>query len=148
MTADNEREHASILFKLINELKKNSKGKYDVIGVEAEAPTVYGSTMENLRAAIEGENYEHSRMYPEFASVAEQEGLIKIAGRLRSIAKAEEHHEERYMKILKQLEAGTFFKKPQSVWWYCRECGYMHFGPEPPQVCPACEHPKSFYQLL
>ena len=79
--------------------------------------------------------------------MAEKEGYSEIAGCLRAIAEAEKHHEERYSKILKEVEAGTFFKKTKEVCWVCRECGYMHFGPTPPEKCPSCEHPKAFFQL-
>ncbi|MEM5782216.1 MAG: rubrerythrin family protein [Candidatus Aenigmatarchaeota archaeon] len=147
ITADNEREHASWLFKLINELKKKSKENLNEIKVEATAPTILGDTKENLKAAIAGENYEYTKMYPEFASIAEKEGFIEIAKRLRAIAVAEKHHEERYKKILKALEEGSIFKKEKEVWWVCRECGYVHFGKEPPEKCPSCDHLKSFYQL-
>lgn len=147
ITAENEKEHASWLFKLINELKKKTDESFEQIKVEAMASTILGSTIENLKAAIAGENYEHTKMYPEFANVAEKGGLIEIAKRLRAIAIAEKHHEERYKKILKELEAGTIFKKEKEVWWVCRKCGYVHFGKEPPEKCPSCEHPKSFYQI-
>ena len=147
ITAENEKEHASNIFKLINELKKKSSEKLDEIKVEAAAPTVLGSTAGNLKAAIAGENYEHTKMYPEFADVAEKEGFPEIAARLRAIAQAEKHHEERYKKLLKQVEAGTFFKNEKDVWWVCRECGYVHFGKEPPEKCPSCDHPRSYFQL-
>jgi rubrerythrin len=147
MTADNEREHASWFFKLINELKKKSKENLDEIKIEAAAPTILGKTKENLRAAIAGENYEHTKLYQEFANIAEKEGFPEIAHRIRSIARAEEHHEERYIKLLKEVDAGTVFKKDKEVWWFCRECGYMHFGKQPPEKCPSCGHPKSFYQV-
>jgi rubrerythrin len=147
ITAENEKEHASNLFKLINELKKKSNERLDEIKVEAVAPTVLGSTAENLKAAIAGENYEHTKMYPEFANVVENEGFPEIAARLRAIAKAEKHHEERYKKLLKEVEAGTFFKKEKDVWWVCRECGYIHFGKEPPEECPSCDHPRSYFEL-
>jgi len=147
ITAENEKEHASWLFKLINELKKKSGEKLDEIKVEAVALTIIGTTAENLKAAISGENYEHTKMYPEFADVAEREGFPEIAKRLRAIAKAEEHHEERYKKLLKEVEAGSVFKKEREVWWVCRECGYLHFGKEPPEKCPSCNHPRSFYQI-
>ena len=143
ITADNEKEHASWLFKLINELKKNS----DEINVEAGVPTVLGTTTENLKSAIAGENHEYTKMYPEFAVTAEKEGLPEIAQRLRAIAKAEEHHEERFKKILKEVESGTVFKKEKEISWVCRECGYVHFGKEAPETCPSCSHPKSFYQV-
>jgi len=147
ITAENEKEHASWLFKLINELKKKSCEKLDEIMVEVRVPIVLGTTAENLKAAISGENYEHTKMYPEFAEVAEKENLLEIAKRLRAIAIAEKHHKERFRKLLKEVEAGTVFKKEREVWWVCRECGYIHFGKEPPERCPSCEHPKSFYQV-
>ena len=153
VTADQEREHASWLFKLINELKKKAaeKGeditKYNELHVDAAVPTIYGTTIENLKAAIAGENYEYTKMYPEFADIAEKEGFKDIANRLRAIAKAESHHEERYKKLLEQLENGTYFKKSENVWWVCRECGYVYYGKFPPEKCPSCDHPKSYYQL-
>jgi rubrerythrin len=146
VTAENERIHAKRLFEQINNLKKGDKAM-DAIKVEAEAPTIYGNTIDNLKAAIAGEHYEHSTMYPEFAEVAQNEGFPELATRLRAIAKAEEHHEERYKKLLKELEAGTIFKKKKEIYWICRECGYMHFGKEPPTKCPACDHPLAFYQV-
>jgi rubrerythrin len=145
ITADNEREHASWLMKLINQLKEKG-GKHDSIQVEAEVPTIRGTTIQNLKAAIAGENYEHVKMYPEFADEAEREGLLEIAKRLRSIAKAEQHHEERFQKMLKEVEAGTVFKKEEETWWVCRECGFVHFGKEAPEKCPSCDHGQSFYQ--
>jgi len=147
ITADNEREHASWFFKLINELKKKSKENLDEIKIEVAVPTILGTTKENLKAAIAGENYEHTKLYQEFANIADKEGFPEIAKRIRAIAIAESHHEERYMKILKEVEAGTVFKKDKEVWWVCRECGYMHFGKQPPEKCPSCGHPKSFYQI-
>jgi rubrerythrin len=146
-TAEQEREHASWLLKLINELKKESGEDLAEIEVEAVMPTTLGTTAENLKAAIAGENYEHTTMYPEFAGIAEKEGLEEIAARLRSIAVAEKHHEERYQKLLKEVDGGTVFKKQEEVWWVCRECGYVHFGKQPPKVCPSCGHPQSYYQL-
>jgi rubrerythrin len=147
LTADNEKEHAKRLFEHINELKKENKEDLEEIKVEAAAPTTYGSTAENLKAAIAGENYEYSEMYPEFAKTAEKEGFPKITNRLRAIAVAEKHHEERYKKLLKEVEANTVFKKEKEVWWVCRECGYVHFGKEPPAKCPSCDHSKDFYQV-
>jgi len=147
ITAENEKEHANNLFKLINELKKKTSEKLDEIEVEAAAPTVLGSTAENLKAAIVGENYENTKMYPEFADVAEKDDFPEIGKRLRAIATAEKHHEERYMKLLKEVEAGTFFQKEKEVWWVCRECGYVHFGKEPPEKCPSCDHSRSCFQL-
>jgi len=147
ITAENEREHASWLFKLINELGKKGGNLPQEIKVEASVPTTLGTTAENLKAAIAGENYEWTKMYPDFAKVAEEEGLPEIAERLRAIAVAERHHEERYSKLLREVERGTVFKKEKEVWWVCRECGYVHFGKEPPERCPSCNHERSFYQL-
>ncbi|MFA5029211.1 MAG: ferritin family protein [Patescibacteria group bacterium] len=147
LTADQEREHANKVFKEIQELKKDNPEELAAIRVEAEAPTAYGTTAENLKAAIAGENYEHTKMYPEFADVADSEGLKSVAFRLRHIATAEEHHEERYKKLLKEVVADTVFKKDKEVWWVCRECGYQHFGKEAPQECPSCNHAQAFYQV-
>jgi len=146
-TAEQEREHASQLFKMINELKKDSSENLEEINVEAATPTTYGKTAENLKAAIAGENYEYTSMYPEFAKKAEEEGLPKVEARLKAIAKAEKHHEERYQKLLKEVEAGAVFKKSKETIWVCRECGYIHVGKEPPEVCPSCDHAKVYYQV-
>lgn len=115
--------------------------------MEAVSPTILGGTAENLKAAIAGENYEYTKMYPEFATIAEKEGLSEIARRLRAVARAEEHHEERYKKLFKEVRADTVFEKEKEVWWVCRECGYVYFGTEPPEKCPSCDHPRSFYQV-
>jgi len=147
VTAENERIHAKRLFEHIQELKGKKGEKSQAMMVEAEVPTAFGDTAENLKAAIAGENYEHTKMYPEFAAVAEKEGFPKIAARMRAIARAEQHHEERYKKLLKEVEAGTVFRKGKEVWWVCRECGYVHFGKEPPEKCPSCDHPRAFYQV-
>lgn len=147
ITADNEREHAKWLFRLINELKKKSNENLDEIKVEAVAPTILGDTAENLRAAIAGENYEHTKMYPEFADIAEKEGFPEIAKRLRAIAVAEKHHEERYKHLLKEVAGNTVFKKEKKVYWVCRKCGYVHEGEEPPEKCPSCSHPRSYFEL-
>jgi len=146
-TADQEKEHASQLFKLINELKKESSEDLSEVKVEAAAPTILGTTVENLKAAMAGENYEHTTMYPEFAKKAKEEGLPHIEAKLKAIAKAEEHHEERYQKLLKEVEAGTVFKKEEETVWVCRECGYVHVGQEPPEECPSCNHPRAYYQV-
>ncbi len=147
LTAENEKEHALTLYRLINELKNKLGEEVKEVKVEAAAPLILGGTAENLKAAIAGENYEHTKMYPEFAKVAEEEGLSEVAERLRAIAKAEDHHEERFKKLLKEVEAGTVFKKDKEVWWVCMECGYVHYGREPPEKCPSCGHPKSYFQV-
>ena len=148
LTADNEREHAKWLFRLINELKKKSTGdNLDEISVEASAPTTLGNTIENLKASIAGENYEHTEMYPEFANVAEGEGLKEIADRLRAISHAEEHHEDRFKKLLSVVEGNTVFKKDDKVQWVCMKCGYVHEGEVAPEKCPSCDHPKSYFEI-
>jgi len=143
ITADNEREHAKKLFELIQELKDD----LNEVEVQTKAPVKYGTTINNLKAAIEGENYEHSIMYPSFAKTAREEGLPKIGARLMAISRAEEHHEERYKKLLAQLEAKTFFKKSEVKEWVCRKCGYVHKGTEPPMKCPSCDHEKKYFEL-
>ncbi|MBI5195640.1 MAG: rubrerythrin family protein [Nitrospirae bacterium] len=147
ITADNEREHAKWLFKLINELQQKNGEQLDEIVVEAAVPITLGNTIENLKAAIAGENYENTKMYPEFADTAEKEGLPEIAKRLRSISKAEVHHEGRYRKLLKEVEGKTVFKKDKNVTWVCRKCGYTHEGKEPPEKCPACDHEANYYMV-
>ncbi len=147
ITAENEKEHAKKLFEHIQELKKKLGEDLSEIKVEAIAPTIFGNTAENLKAAIAGEHYENTEMYPEFAKIAEEENLPDIANRFRAISKVEEHHEERYIKLLKEVEDKTVFKKEKEVSWVCRECGYVHFGTEPPEKCPSCDHERGFYQI-
>ncbi len=139
-TAENEKEHAENLFEFIQKLRGDES-----LVVEVEAPLVLGSTVENLKAAIAGEHYENTKMYPEFAEIAEKEGYKDIAERLRAIAKAEEHHERRYKALLEALESGTYFKRDEETTWICLECGYVHVGTEPPEECPSCGHPKAYY---
>lgn len=145
-TAEQELEHAKWLMRMINDIEEKVGGKQE-IKVEGEVPTVVGMTAENLKAAAEGENYEHSDMYPSFADQADKDGLPEVAERLRNIARAEQHHEERYLKLVKELEAGTLFKKEEEKAWVCRKCGYEHKGFEAPETCPACGHPRGYYQL-
>lgn len=147
LIADNEREHASWSSKLTNALNAGAAEKLDGIKIDATVSTSLGNTAANLRSAIEGELHEATTMYPEFADVADSEGLPEVAKRLRAIGVAEAHHAENYKKMLAQVEAGTFFKKDQKVEWVCRECGYVHIGEEPPEKCPACDHDRAYYQL-
>ena len=132
---------------MIQDLKKKSEEELSEIIVEASAPTTKGNTIENLKAAIGGENYEYTTMYPEFAAKAEEEGLPKVAERLKAIAIAENHHEERYKKALTVLESNTIFKKDEKVKWTCRKCGYIHESEEAPEKCKSCSHPTSYFQL-
>lgn len=146
-TADQEREHAKWLMRMIEGLKGKSEENYSELGVDVSVPTVVGTTEENIKAAAEGENYEHTTMYPEFANVAEREGLEQIAKRLRSIAIAEKHHEDRYRKFLKQVQSESVFERKEETTWVCRKCGYTHKGKTPPDACPSCGHPKNYFQI-
>ncbi len=139
-TADNEKEHAKVLFKLLE------GGQVEITG--AFPAGVIGDTAANLREAAEGENYEHTKMYPEFAAVAESEGFPAIAATMRNIAVAEKGHENRYRALIKNIDEGTVFKKKEKVTWRCRNCGYLHEGLEAPQECPACQHARAYFELL
>ena len=147
ITADNEREHAKWLFRIIQDLKKEF-GDVDAVTVEAEAPLVMASTSENIKAAIAGEHYENSEMYPGFADVADDEGLDDVAVRLRAIGRAEEHHEARYKQLLDIVESGTVLEKDHEVDWVCTKCGYVHTAVKPPLKCPACDHESKYYEIL
>jgi rubrerythrin len=147
-TAENEREHAKWAMRMINSLKEEADEDLSEITVEADAPTILGDTVDNLKASIEGETYEYTEMYPEFADTAEEEGYEDIAERLRAIGRVEEHHEERFTRILREVEAGTVFKKDSPVKWVCRKCGYIHEGTEPPEKCPSCDHPTEYFEIL
>ena len=147
ITADNEREHAKWLFRMIQDLKKDF-GNVEEVTVEADAPLIMASTPENIISAIAGEHYENSEMYPEFADVADEEGLDDVAVRLRAIGRAEEHQEERYKKLLDVVEKEIVFKKNHEVKWLCTKCGYVHTAKNPPLKCPACDHPTKYYEIL
>jgi len=139
-TADNEKEHAKRLFKFLE-------------GGEAEVTATFpagviGKTTENLKEAAAGENYEHTKMYPEFSRIAEQEGFSEIAAAFQSIAMAERGHEKRYLSLLKNVERGRVFRRETAVMWRCRNCGYIHEGTEAPEQCPACAHPRAYFGLL
>ncbi len=146
LTADQETEHAKWLMRMINQLK-NDNSEYDEIIVEAGAPTILKDTKANLKAAIAGENYEHTIMYPEFANTAEEEGFSDIANRLRAIAKAEVNHEDRYKRFLEALESSSVFEKEEEVIWVCRKCGYIHKGRQAPGKCPSCGHPQAYFEV-
>jgi rubrerythrin len=139
-TADQEKEHAGRLFKLL---------EGGEVEVQAAFPAgVIGNTAENLKAAAGGENYEWTDMYPTFAKVAREESFDEIAGIFQSIAVAEKQHEKRYLGLLANVEAGSVFKKDKPVVWRCLNCGYLHEGKEAPELCPACAHPRAYYELL
>jgi rubrerythrin len=138
-TADNEKEHAKRFFKFL---------EGGEVEITASYPAgVIGTTKDNLKAAADGEQEEHTKLYPHFAEIAKQEGFNEISVAFRTIALVEKHHEARYRKLHKQVENGTVFKKEKVVRWKCRNCGYIHEGKTPPVKCPACEHPESFFEV-
>ncbi len=126
-TANNEKEHAKIWFKLLDGI---------------------GSTAENLKAAAAGENYEWTDMYATFAKEAKEEGFDQIAFLFESVGKIEKHHEERYLDLLKNVEENKVFEKDGKVYWKCGNCGHIHEGTEAPGVCPVCNHPQAYFELV
>lgn len=126
-TAQHEVQHAKVLFKYLG-------------GIQ-DTPT-------NLREAAQGENYEWTEMYKEFAETAREEGFEDIARSLEAIGTVEKGHEERYLKLLENIEKGRVFQRDEETTWRCRNCGYLHTGKEFPKVCPACAHPQSFAELF
>ena len=126
-TANNEKEHAKIWFKLLHD------------GMP--------STTENLKDAADGENYEWTDMYAKFAKEAKEEGFDKIAYLFEAVGKIEKEHEERYRKLLENLENGSIFEKDGEVHWICQNCGHIHKGKTPPKVCPVCAHPQSYFEV-
>lgn len=124
-TADNERRHAKDEFTLLGGL---------------------GDTAANLEKAMDGENYETTQMYPQFAQEAEEEGNTAAAVLFRQIAKVEAHHRDRYRRLLEMVKSGTVFKREKPIKWKCGVCGYVHEGTEPPAKCPCCKHPREYYE--
>ena len=139
-TADQEKEHAKRLFKLLE------GGEVEIAA--AFPAGVIGSTLENLKEAAAGENYEYTDMYPGFAQIAQEEGLEDIANVFTAIAVAEKQHEKRYLDLAANIETGRVFKREKSVVWRCRNCGYLHDGTEALEECPACAHPQAHFELL
>ena len=138
-TALNEKEHAKRFFKFL---------EGGPVEITAAYPAgIIGTTLQNLKAAAEGENEEWSELYPEFARIADEEGFKDIAVAYRMIAKVEKAHEERYSKLNKNLEEGRVFEREGVVIWKCRNCGYLHEGKKAPKVCPACLHPQSYFEI-
>ena len=145
--AKQEKTHGKNFFRMYKRLQKElNEPEIEIYLDKVHVPTVFDTTIDNLKAAIAGEHFENSELYPGFAKIAEEEGFPKIAVQIRSIAKAEEHHEEIFAKLLKELEAGTVFKKDEKIWWVCRECGYIHYGKDAPNNCPSCDHPQAYFQ--
>jgi len=126
-TAGNEKEHAEIWYKLLND------------GI--------GDTMHNLKDAAAGENYEWTEMYADFAKTAKEEGFDKIAYLFEAVGKIEKEHEERYLALLKNIEEGTVFARRTKEVWICTNCGHIHVGNEAPKMCPVCDHAQAYFQL-
>lgn len=143
-TAQNEKEHAERFYKYI--LK--GMDTIDAIEITADFPVHLGDTLSNLKSAAAGENEEWSALYPAFADKAREEGYPEIAFTYEHILQAEQAHEKRFLTLAQNIEEGKVFKRDQEVQWICSNCGYIHTGNEAPQVCPACEHPQSYYELF
>jgi len=139
-TANQEKEHAKRLFKLLE------GGEVEITG--AFPAGVIGTTAENLAEAAGGENYEHTIMYPGFAVTAREEGFQEIAAIFEAIAVAEKQHEKRYLDLKANIESGKVFERSEKVTWRCRNCGYLHEGEKALEKCPACDHPKAHFELL
>jgi len=139
-TADNEKEHAKRLMKLLKGPTESSLEKYDFPIVE--------NTAKNLEVAAAGENFEHTKMYPEFAKTAKDEGQEEAAKVFTEIADVEEKHEKRYLKLKENIEKNQVFSRDEEVYWKCRNCGYIHKGTSAPEKCPACAHPQAYYELF
>lgn len=145
-TADNEKEHAEVFFKHIIDGMKDELPV--MVHVDADYPVDLRGTKENLKAAAAGENEEWTKLYPTFADVAEKEGFLDVANSFRQIAKVESRHEARYLKLLENVETGKVFKREEKVLWKCGNCGYILEAKEAPEQCPACKHPKAYFELF
>lgn len=139
-TADQEAQHAKRFFRFLE--------GGDVVVQAAYPAGVIGTTADNLRAAAAGEHHEWTALYQEFGKEAEREGFPIVAKLFEAVSVAEKQHEKNYLGLLKNVEAGTVFKKAKPVVWRCRNCGYVHEGPEAPSVCVACAHPQAHFELL
>lgn len=138
-TARQEEEHAKLFFKALE-------------GGDVEITATFPAgrildTMSNLEAAANGENEEWTELYPKFSEIAKEEGFNDIALMFKMVSGVEKEHEIRYRKLLENLKNGTVFKKNEKVFWYCRNCGHVHFGEKAPEICPTCKHPQAYFQL-
>ncbi len=136
-TADNERAHAECLLEFVRDKVEVKPG----VGIQP-----IGATAANLEAAAAGENYEHSKMYPEFKKIAEEENEQEIAIAFNEIGDVEQEHEARYLGIVKRIKANSIFSREQEIEWKCLNCGYIHKGKDAPEACPACGRPQSWYE--
>lgn len=140
-TAENEKEHAKRFFSYLEGGSVEIQSAYP-------AGVLSGTTADNLKAAAEGENEEHTKLYPEAADIADAEGFPAIAELYRNVCVAEKHHEERYLMLLEQVKSGSVFKKSAARLWKCRNCGFIWEGSAAPEQCPACLHPQAYFELL
>jgi rubrerythrin len=139
-TAENEREHAKLFFKHL---------EGGMVEITAMYPAgVIGTTIENLKASAAGENEEWTVLYPDFAKVAEEEGFPEVAKTFKMVAKVEVEHERRYNALIERLEGEGFFNRSEKIKWKCINCGYIHEGESAPELCPACKHPKAYFEPL
>jgi rubrerythrin len=142
-TADNEKEHAKVFFKYLE------AGEGRALEITASYPAgKIGKTEENLLEAANGEKAEWGKIYPDFEKVAREEGFEEVAKSFKEIGEVEEKHEKRYRKLLENIKNKKVFSKDKIVKWKCRNCGYVHEGKEAPETCPACKHPKAYYEVL
>lgn len=145
-TADNEKEHAKRFYKLLLE---GLAGEIPTaIEITATFPIAQGTTLENLQAAASGENEEWTELYPAFAKVAEEEGFRDVAMAFKMISLVEKKHEDRYLKLAKNVQNDQVFNKEEKVFWKCDNCGYIHEGNSAPEKCPACVHPKAYFEVF
>ncbi len=139
-TADNEKEHAKVFFKLLE------GGELEI--TSAFPAGIIGDTKANLKEAADGEKFENTKMYPGFAAIAKAEGFDDIADTFNRISTVEKGHENRYRDLLKNVEDGTVFKRNEEAIWRCRNCGYLHEGIEAPEECPACKHERAYFEIF
>ncbi len=145
-TANNEKEHAKVFYKHL--VKHMGENDATMVPVRAEYPVIMGDTRANLISAIDGENEEWTKLYPEGARIADEEGFPEIAESFRQVAEAEKEHEKRYQALKDNVENGTVFKKSSVVKWRCRNCGRVIEAAEAPQTCPTCNHPQAHFELI
>lgn len=138
-TAENEKEHAKVFFKHLGE---------GAAEIAAGYPFHLGDTLSNLEAAAEGEKFEWTTLYQNFAEEAEQEGFKEIAASFREIAKVEKFHEARYRALMEHVKNNTMFNRGETTTWHCRNCGYIVTGKNAPELCPSCKHPRAYYEVL
>ncbi len=138
-TANHEKTHAKTFFEYL---------QGGMVEITASYPAgKIGTTAENLEDSAKGENEEWTHLYPEFAKIAEEEGFKQVANTFKMVAKVEEKHEERYIKLMERVKNGEVFERPQKVVWYCRKCGFVYEGEKALKNCPSCKHPQAYFEI-